>query len=47
MLAQIANSGFWVDGEYPDFETALYGAAGIAHNAAIDQAITGIRRRPQ
>jgi ankyrin repeat protein len=29
------NSGFWVEGDYPDFETALYGAAGIAHHAEL------------
>jgi ankyrin repeat protein len=27
------NSGFWTTGEYPEFETALYGAAGVAHHA--------------
>ena len=27
-----ANSGFWTSGTYPEFETALYGAAGIAHH---------------
>ena len=27
-----ANSGFWTTGQYPEFETALYGAAGIAHH---------------
>src|SRR5260221_2108065 len=27
-----ANSGFWTTGIYPEFETALYGAAGIAHH---------------
>jgi ankyrin repeat protein len=26
------NSGFWTTGEYPEFETALYGAAGVAHH---------------
>ncbi|MEO6286487.1 MAG: ankyrin repeat domain-containing protein [Dyadobacter sp.] len=30
-----ANSGFWIEGDYPDFETALYGAAGIAHHEAL------------
>ena len=30
-----ANSGFWTEGQYPEFETALYGAAGVAHNAAL------------
>jgi ankyrin repeat protein len=27
-----ANSGFWTTGKYPEFETALYGAAGISHH---------------
>jgi len=27
-----ANSGFWTTGQHPEFETALYGAAGIAHH---------------
>ncbi|MFN2603554.1 MAG: ankyrin repeat domain-containing protein [Gemmatimonadaceae bacterium] len=27
-----ANSGFWTTGKHPEFETALYGAAGIAHH---------------
>ncbi|NIJ52502.1 hypothetical protein [Dyadobacter arcticus] len=26
------NSGFWTTGTYPEFETALYGAAGLAHH---------------
>ncbi|WAC14665.1 ankyrin repeat domain-containing protein [Dyadobacter pollutisoli] len=30
-----ANSGFWTKGDYPEFETALYGAAGIAHHAEL------------
>ncbi len=29
------NSGFLVKGDYPEFETALYGAAGVAHDAAL------------
>ncbi|MCF2505611.1 ankyrin repeat domain-containing protein [Dyadobacter sp. CY107] len=29
------NSGFWTKGAYPEFETALYGAAGIAHHAEL------------
>ena len=28
-----ANTGFWTEGEHPEFETALYGAAGVAHHA--------------
>ncbi|HKQ59820.1 MAG TPA: ankyrin repeat domain-containing protein [Candidatus Polarisedimenticolaceae bacterium] len=27
-----ANTGFWTTGEHPEFETALYGAAGVAHH---------------
>jgi len=27
-----AHTGFWTTGNYPEFETALYGAAGVAHN---------------
>jgi ankyrin repeat protein len=27
-----AGSGFWTEGEHPEFETALYGAAGVAHH---------------
>ena len=27
------NTGFWTTGEHPEFETALYGAAGVAHHA--------------
>jgi ankyrin repeat protein len=27
-----AQTGFWTTGEFPEFETALYGAAGVAHN---------------
>lgn len=26
------NTGFWTTGEHPERETALYGAAGVAHN---------------
>lgn len=29
------NTGFWTKGEYPEFETALYGAGGVAHNAEL------------
>jgi ankyrin repeat protein len=29
------NSGFLSNGRYPEFESALYGAAGVAHNAAL------------
>ena len=30
-----ANSGFMTTGEYPERETALYGAAGVAHHAGL------------
>lgn len=26
------NTGFWTTGKFPEFETALYGAAGVAHH---------------
>jgi ankyrin repeat protein len=29
------NSGFWTRGQHPERETALYGAAGVAHHAAM------------
>jgi ankyrin repeat protein len=29
------NGGFWTSGSYPEFETALYGAAGVAHHAGM------------
>lgn len=29
------NAGFWTSGTFPEFETPLYGAAGVAHNAAL------------
>jgi ankyrin repeat protein len=29
------NSGFWTTGKYPEFETALYGAAGVAQHAGL------------
>lgn len=29
------NSGFMAEGPYPGFESALYGAAGVAHNASL------------
>jgi ankyrin repeat protein len=29
------NTGFWTQGPYPEFETALYGAAGVAHHAGM------------
>jgi ankyrin repeat protein len=29
------NAGFWTTGAYPEYETALYGAAGVAHHAPL------------
>lgn len=29
------NAGFWTEGQFPEFETALYGAAGVAHHEAL------------
>jgi ankyrin repeat protein len=29
------NTGFWTTGEFPEYESALYGAAGVAHHAAL------------
>ncbi|HKR95300.1 MAG TPA: ankyrin repeat domain-containing protein, partial [Candidatus Angelobacter sp.] len=29
------NTGFWTEGEHCEFETALYGAAGVAHHAEL------------
>lgn len=29
------NSGFWTTGHVPEFETALYGAAGVAHHSGL------------
>jgi ankyrin repeat protein len=29
------NTGFWTTGQYPERETALYGAAGVAHHPAL------------
>ena len=29
------NGGFWTTGTFPEFETPLYGAAGVAQNAAL------------
>jgi len=29
------NTGFWTSGPHPERETALYGAAGVAHHAAL------------
>lgn len=31
------NAGFWTTGKYPEFETALYGAAGVAQHAGLTQ----------
>ncbi|HXJ30190.1 MAG TPA: ankyrin repeat domain-containing protein [Gemmatimonadales bacterium] len=29
------NTGFWTTGKFPEYESALYGAAGVAHHAAL------------
>lgn len=29
------NGGFWTGGKYPEYETPLYGAAGVAHHAGL------------
>jgi ankyrin repeat protein len=29
------NGGFWTTGEFPEFETPMYGAAGVAHHAGL------------
>ena len=29
------NTGFWTTGEYPEYESAMYGAAGVAHNPEV------------
>lgn len=29
------NTGFWITGEFPEQETALYGAAGVAHHGPL------------
>jgi ankyrin repeat protein len=29
------NGGFWTEGKYPEYETPLYGAAGVAHHTAL------------
>jgi hypothetical protein len=29
------NTGLWTTGKFPEFETALYGAAGVAHHAGL------------
>jgi ankyrin repeat protein len=29
------NTGFWTSGKFPEYESALYGAAGVAHHAAL------------
>jgi ankyrin repeat protein len=41
-----ANSGFWTTGEYPEFETALYGAAGVAHHAEMTRLLLGRGANP-
>ena len=29
------NTGFWTTGDFPEFESAMYGAAGVAHNPEV------------
>jgi ankyrin repeat protein len=29
------NTGFWTTGKFPEYESALYGVAGVAHHAAL------------
>jgi ankyrin repeat protein len=29
------NAGFWTKGQFPEYETPLYGAAGVAHHAGL------------
>lgn len=29
------NTGFWTTGKFPEYESALYGAAGVAHHVAL------------
>ena len=29
------NTGFWTTGKFPEYESALYGAAGVAHHTAL------------
>jgi ankyrin repeat protein len=29
------NTGFWTSGEFPEYESALYGAAGVAHHVGL------------
>lgn len=29
------NGGFWTEGQFPEFETPLYGAAGVAHHEGL------------
>lgn len=40
------NSGFKTDGAYPEFETALYGAAGVAHDAALTRLLLAYGAEP-
>jgi ankyrin repeat protein len=36
-----ANTGFWTTGQHPERETALYGAAGVAHHAELTRLLLG------
>ncbi|MCF0074133.1 ankyrin repeat domain-containing protein [Dyadobacter sp. CY261] len=40
------NSGFWTTGNFPEFETALYGAAGIAHHEAMTRLLLAFGADP-
>ncbi|OQP62449.1 hypothetical protein A3860_27535 [Niastella vici] len=40
------NSGFMMQGEFPGFESALYGAAGIAHDAALTSLLLAYGAEP-
>lgn len=35
------NGGFWTEGRFPEFETPLYGAAGVAHHEGLTRLLLG------
>jgi ankyrin repeat protein len=35
------NGGFWTEGQFPEFETPLYGAAGVAHHEGLTRLLLG------
>ena len=41
------NTGFWTTGPYPEFETALYGAAGVAHHAPMTRLLLARGANPR